>query len=916
MSKIADLQRNGCNDKVSWSKNGSIAYIDSDGAAYVVNLVCTDGEQWQFSSPIRLLAKDSANDSTNTDAKPRENGRSANSSAEPLSIPTVHVSWNTGGTELACIDAQGDISIYSFAGHNSNGLLSCHLSKSPGHSGSQIPAPLYELNAIVGFKWLDIDKAILLPSPAVINPDAMKTGGSTGAAGGYKLSYGTYGVSQGRLSGPYNPSQTKFTCIAITRRGMLRLISQIPTESRYYEVVTPLDEQAASLEIITHATFKGQKDNSLLVATYSAQTSTLQVYKIVINWANADKNRQQQTTATSEFASVSVQRLLKTFLSPSHANPNNATDNDCQKYLTHLFLVPSYPQLSKSQFQRQSSPSSDSEHELYAIFSTSSGSLVHKYEIANRPVSLHPNFYGLSYQRRDSGPTTNEESVASITLYDSYSTEKHIVAIGSAVQETLIYLCRSDGVIDLIRRQSSAQSQLNPQPPKIEIATLSDAGYIYTNKDIPDVLENICLSPNLASYVYFDQKGTLKIKYMENPNDYADSSTMVMSVVGLAMRVSSACFSSVPSDDVSYIAKMEMEKIRKINGDELAQKFRYMLLQESYRANNFTVNIPNEYPNEKVFVNPSLQRLLSLQLSLSTNPEWTRQPMAHIAWCTLNLRIASFAITFALRAVSSNKQQQGDYEIKANHIHSLAGLVRWITDFLALACQDLYMASLHESNNYYGENPTSVAMASLLGKIPRVLLLYCLRATRGLEQIIAKLAEQENNPINGQVQSAYKRFRDTIANSPVSVASFEKLLFDIDNAMKNMSADLTDVEQDIMFNAHIPNQYANVCKRAVEVFGRNLKPEINIAQLYFYDVSWLGLNGPKLPPGWDNNDVIRKTLISHSDPSIKNLLRRCARCGGVSLWEDVRAPSSVTWAVAFQRSCLCGGNWYISTSWY
>ncbi|KAA8907657.1 hypothetical protein TRICI_004948 [Trichomonascus ciferrii] len=922
-ARIACLQRTGCNKTIAWSRSGSIAYVYGP-TVRVRHLVTKDGKTPSLSTAMTLGA--TGNDNGNGGGL--TNGSTSTPATEGVNDagslhPMVHVSWSPNGSDVACVDSQGDISIYSSSGNHPNGLMTCLLNRKPGQTSSEVST--YELNAIVGFKWLDADKALLIPSPAMVNSNSGDANSAPTA------SFATYGVSQAKHCGPFTTHNQKNACVAISRKGLIRLIFQVPSESSYYEVSTQLYDAApnTNIDLISHASFKSTRDNSLLLATYSTDSSNLKLYSVSIDWPTIKQsnNNGQQGASRPELASISVKPLLKTSIAPPKDENNTNPTND-PKYLTHLFLVPTLPQVNKS--QHQPPPTDTSDHELFAIFASTNGSIVQNYHISHRPMSLHPSFYSLSVRRRDSVGSA-DDTEASLVLFNSYTTDYPILTIGTACQDTFMYTFQVNGQVDVEKRPYNLPlHQQHQQQQRAGIVSLSDAGYVYPELPPDALITDICMSPNMVSYVHFSRGADkdLDIKFMSYPKDYRERENFVRSVVGLALRVSVSCFSSYFMDDICFVTKSEAASIAEKYGQGLADRFIYMVLQESYRSNNFTVNIPKDYQTEKIFVNPSLQRLLSIQLAMGTQLGFKRDCMSRVGWSILNLRLMSFAITFTLRAISPRGQQNSgaagggapvlgpyDFEARAQHIQSLTGLLRWLTDFLSYICQELYLTSLErDPQGLFKERRESVAFAALLGRIPRALLLYCLRGIRGLEQMAAKFSEQENNPIGGYVHSAYRSLRETIQMSPVSLSSFEKMVSDIDNSMKNSnppSNETLEFEQNLIFKAVIPPEFTPICLRILQVFSQNLKPEINMPVLYFYDVSWLGLDPPSENESenrlMSETDVLRKTVLPNSLDKVR---RKCSRCGGTSTWDDQKTVVSTHWTVAFQRNCLCGGSWY------
>lgn len=84
-----------------------------------------------------------------------------------------------------------------------------------------------------------------------------------------------------------------------------------------------------------------------------------------------------------------------------------------------------------------------------------------------------------------------------------------------------------------------------------------------------------------------------------------------------------------------------------------------------------------------------------------------------------------------------------------------------------------------------------------------------------------------------------------------------------------------------------------------------MKTDIDMASLYFYDLSWLGLDDDIKSTAARKSrktDAIRKTDIPKGRP-----LRQCTRCCSVT--EDFTNSRQTSWLVSMQRMCFCGSLW-------
>jgi hypothetical protein len=313
-----------------------------------------------------------------------------------------------------------------------------------------------------------------------------------------------------------------------------------------------------------------------------------------------------------------------------------------------------------------------------------------------------------------------------------------------------------------------------------------------------------------------------------------------------------------------------------------------------------------------------------MQLIAGTSKGFHRNAMARVAWLVLNARLLTFPLMLTLKSAAQPKIPPGsainEVDLKAHLVLSVLGLTRWCVDLMNYVCQELYVASLEDGDSYYfgGTKRKSVAMAVMLGRIPRSFLTYSFRAIRGLDQIIAKTAE--SNPTSEVARSASRQFREVIQSSPVSMAIFEKLLTDVENVAKSVFQPMSpherlSVEQELIFNASVAAELNPSVRRILDIFRKAILPELDVARLYFYDTLWIGadeqpaaISRPERHLSGDFNivDVVRKQVVSFYSAN----KRACVRCGSIYVPEDTSARSPYPlWTGSVQRFCLCGGNW-------
>ncbi|KAK9236719.1 mediator complex, subunit Med16 [Lipomyces kononenkoae] len=817
---------------VAWSKVGLIAYApkpildDPARAAHVYTsyIHCADGEHWDIAKPQLL-----------------EDVSRIHGNAE-----ITHLSWSLFGVELACVDARGKVSIFLH-----NGLLN-HLS-----CVYQSPAPLDGFaSGIVGFKWLNMNKPILLHNPATRQGDKQFH----------------YGIHKVNPFGPWHPHPNKQACIGLVRSGKVKFWYQ--QDVRYHEIVVDLETNLLPEDYYTHASFGSDRDNTLILAVYSATRHTLKLFRISIQWkvpATAGGGNVPQPKPDTEWATMQIKRIYCNELyCPSHV----------QRELTHLEVV---------------SPTNHPESRLalYVVHSSDTGSTVQKVEVVTLPIMLHSNFHALGL-RRNPMPDSPSDIVQ---FQDYYDLNKHLIGLTSLYADNIICCTYADGSVEMRQRPTFAETL--PQFNLQSVHNLYDAGFGFP--DAEPALE-ICISPNMLAFVLLNPTGHLKLYYMKPILKVENNDASAPIAAALALRHTIACYSTMSSDDIILIASVESLS--------RSSDFQESVLKQSHRAIGFSLDLPKDVQADKFLVLPSLQKLLSLQASLGTVTGWRRNPAGIMAWASINLRLFSFALTFTLKATHQKQPRGGEGEVKGDTIVTFLGLARWCVDFLTYLNKELFELG-RNPDKFLKPDALSLPLIMLLGAVPRLLIRYTLRGLRGLEQLVAR----NNNKADSDPSTrlAYRQLDEILKSGPVQIGTFEKLVNDVDNIMRTDFQDPAErliMEQSLFFNARIPVELHSVVHRIRAVFLQRIRPDINIPALYFYPTKWLGLTERYYVEEADVEiDGLRKQIMKLDG---KPAWRRCVRCGSIAAIEDLsknydKFPSM--WTVAFQRNCICGSSW-------
>lgn len=827
-AQIASHIRFGCNARIAWSQKGSIAYVSDSSVVNVTNLTCLDGENWDFCEPHKLY--------------PPENKDT---------VPINFLSWCPSGSELAVADEHGNLSIYTQSSVDLGGMQKQYIHEKPGPV-QQPP----EMNRIVGFKWFDTDNLITIMSPAVIQQKPFQTYVKNVDSSNSNNQIARYSFFAIHQYGPYVPTIAnahKQACIALTRRGDIRLFTQGVSDGKYFENSYHIDRDGIAQEAVTfsQASFTGcksPKDDSLLLTAYSTETETLYIYKVIIEWpalsAVAGVPR-YQSQKSNPISTLKVRRVLRQKIIPP-INPS--------LYVSHIHLMAPGPKNLETRI----------EAELQISFSAPDASVVQKFIIVTRKSStLHNAFFNRSMENGGPPPQVPDTFTTSLIPSESIVTWKNtIINMGSTNFDSYFYTCFADGTIDIRFRNQYVESG---PISNSALVSLHVAGFHFPPMNTVDEL---CLSHNMCSALYL-KDGKLSISFARNtklplqklpqPKPEARFQTnliMLISAVTLAARHAMAGFHFC-CDDVYILMKQTYQHLKIISPD-IATQFYNVLIRESYRSINFPLDSLPINQNTKGVSSMNLGRVLTMKAVLGTNYGWTRTPMARVAWSELTLRNLVFAFSFTLKEYNSiakrNTQngqsmapQSAEIEERVKCIGSVLSLIRFLVDLVAFICQELYTASLHPDPYAFIANRKTVAMPLLLGKLSRVLLLICFKVIKYLEHFATKNVEQSIGT-NAEKSAAllYKQLRDiTLNSSPVNLEFFEQLLSKIEKSMEDVYPSLTNrhqIEEDLVVSATVHPDLKNILNEAVSFFTKHLLPQINIPWLYYYNVDWLGIS--------------------------------------------------------------------------
>lgn len=299
-------------------------------------------------------------------------------------------------------------------------------------------------------------------------------------------------------------------------------------------------------------------------------------------------------------------------------------------------------------------------------------------------------------------------------------------------------------------------------------------------------------------------------------------------------------------------------------------------------------------------------------------------------------------------------------------VEALAGELKWSLDLLAwiLDCLFELMSNAKFMENLNGKFSSAleflaerndVALHLLLSSGTRSFLSALCRRIAHLDGISGRAvdfyrqqaAEAEQSGMarlpSGQLQQAYQRMQQVTSGGLVPVAAFKKMLNTLGHDIKQAYAlylpamlkqssgghpppqgkqidqlvkqSQSQMEVIMLLSRAVPPAFVPLVKKFFGEDLREMRTQTDPAQLFFADFAALGVQDDKgslaarAARGGAYHDVFKRVeLRPGCGTRALKPWRRCVRCPAVM--EDV-SPNrpGVTYVVAQQRKCSCGGSW-------
>lgn len=802
---------------ISWSRQGLIAYIldsqnddgfsQKEGNLRLTFLECVDGKHWQLAPPTFFNIGALLTGSNPSSIPVHQNTKQ---------VSTNYVLFSNTGWDLFTSDKHGNVTILVtglkrvlsnkpnselISAENINHNIvqmqysrtsfnTCEIFYTEHNKGATVLESLG--NKVITAKWLNLQKTVISNIPAiriqqnsenqVLNGCASKMGAATEDAHGY---YYRYNASQHKAYGPCHPLSSKQACLSVRANGEICLYHQEEHGVEYVRVQGNLHNESDSTDLITKSSIGYERNGKIIIAAYYEKSMYLKFYEVVIHWnylSNAAKllaenPNYRATPEEKNNPTMEVRKILQremdnivegfTFTDIDIISPNFEQDSamdvlvrveNKKLHLNDSFLTGII---------------------RYQLYETPLNQFIHKSfkTIASKNSIDITQSLGTSYELKYS---------QTISINDA------IISLESQHLDMYISMVLASGEVKLFRRATfleevnrfkadtrniKTEAGLTPQPPQSQetslpptISTLLDAGYEFPRIEKQPVYA--CLSPNLCAYVSLPIDGSsLEVGCVVTHNvdpgylKGEKKGLLLAKAAAIALRHTTACYLGYFTDDLVATIRTDLARMSKLASENYSYALMVSILQESHRAINLNIDITPEQ-SDKMTQNQPLQRLLTLQLSLSTFENWNKTRSGKIALALLNLRYIASSIMYTIHTIYSNIHRFAkkgfpatdtllNAKLREECIISVVGVIRWCLDYIVLLSQEiLELDSAFKSQNQERISKLmkdSIVIPLILGKIPRAFLVFSIANIRRLFSFVQKFIEKIDPSVTAKV---------------------------------------------------------------------------------------------------------------------------------------------------------------------
>ncbi|KAF3051430.1 mediator complex subunit [Didymella keratinophila] len=835
--RVDELGASGCCQKITWSKNGCVAYITPDGAEVHLKVFSRDETgKWDLDKDVTLDI-------------PQGHEH----------FPFVHLSWSHLGNDLVVVDAAGRVLNFSCA---------MALDRMP-YIKTELAHPEAEADGVVGLHWL------------AIYPYEQKNHIAWSAErDGEKWKWN---IRSHVFHDAHHPIPSKASLVYLKRHGELVLRFQ-QNDNAWQETSTQLGPIISTQESFTHAAFASNNDDTLFMATYDDKRR-LQLYRIEFAW-QVPQEKQSQNAGHFDKPGLQVSLVA----SEENCGPRHVINGDIDggavlkgiapAQLTHLNFLPVTPDQSDGSLPT-----------IQAIFcrppnvismdhmqpQETPHSVIVKWEVQQlQQNQLHPSLDQVTSKKKAIGSVT-ARTVFKLSRVADYPMHAVVLSCVPVWYHMLFAFHYSDGTIEF--RKRSTMEVLHNDGNTDTVTSLFQAGFAFPHGE-PSL--HIALSPNFCISACMQQDSTIKLRsleYQRNTLPITDSDPRnSAALAALILQSASSANQYFSSDDIFSI----MPPL----SPALTRSFT-ILLFEALQV-NIDCGIDDMNNNYLMLLgrSPFFVKTLSAMNLLGLKSPTDRDLSSKMAWIVLNIK-------YVTQILTSFTRMHGHIDktlLRPEVVPQFIGICRWIMHFIAYLTDALFdlgreVEDLKEANKpltaesltHLFERTNNPAVLLLLSAFPRHMMKLWSQPLAWVKRSADNFTNAAGPVQSPEVRKLYAPLASALSEIPFDWRWFERLVSETHDSCRSAfkKANLSDaqrsaVERDLLLGA-LPDVYVPLATSLLtsKLFdskapGGCLADRLDPGRLYFFDTTWLGFTHSLRGAEWHEThvvDVCQKMII-------------------------------------------------------
>ncbi|SMN19759.1 similar to Saccharomyces cerevisiae YNL236W SIN4 Subunit of the RNA polymerase II mediator complex [Maudiozyma saulgeensis] len=641
-------------------------------------------------------------------------------------------------------------------------------------------------------------------------------------------------------SGVFYPPFMKYACMAVRRNGQLDFWYQFSNSKDHKKINLHLlpsqNQRLKELDWFQFARITPMKDDqSILVSGYSKLTKKICFYKVRVNWNTPSTNKNN----TLNDPTLTVTPILEV--------PLSTVDSEGRVLKFYDLVV-----LSKTAIDK------DTSAEVLIVYHIcgTQKTLIKRFKLMNSYLAM--DFLSVLKPGIESINGGNMQPIKSkhYTLRHGHDIflDKRVSNITTELLDNFVTFFYDDGSVDVFnqndwnKERERIKSQSNKSKFLNVMTSALSTGLSFQNIPLSSAIDWVRLSPTMTGIIY-------KLKTDHVPRfvtltrpDLTDPSLDELDAIAFAFTFVNSTHRQLSSEDLSVACKAHIKNLSEMSEDR-AKEFIMTLMSNLYPFFNVSPDAPKDIMDKMISSRP-IQKIMLLQLELGTRLKDER--IAQMARVILYLKNVLFAFNGVARNLQFAIEQMNNGNTNASTkmfqtlfskqdlIYSLIPIANWFVKFVTFLIQEVLLLVNNPS-----ESKNTLVLGVFGAKMPRQLILSVLNEIKKIMQIISKFPETTYPVLNES--STYLRM--VLSDTPVNFEKFETFLIDVNNKFTAFSEQQPASEKDnilkreysLLIQAEVPPSHSRISDFLLAYSCNAVISHIKPSDVYFTDTTGLRL---------------------------------------------------------------------------